>query len=131
MAGVLLALERGMGAAALALQRHHGGLQSTGALKAWLADSAVSERATQALHRALEALPELAGLDDAVWPATVNDPLSAEVLVHFLFSSLVDADYLDTAPTFSPCRRPSRKHWTCSGSVLRRTTPFWERLALP
>ncbi|NLF02680.1 MAG: CRISPR-associated helicase Cas3' [Anaerolineales bacterium] len=109
MAGVLLALERGMGAAALALQGHHGGLQSAGALKAWLADNAARERATQALHQALEALPELAGIDDAVWPATVNDPLSAEVLVRFLFSSLVDADYLDTAAHFQPMPTPEQE----------------------
>jgi CRISPR-associated endonuclease/helicase Cas3 len=102
MAGALLALQRDYGVAALVLQGHHGGLQSSSKLKAWLSDGAVKRAAEQALQQALAELPDLARVSAPSWPANINDPLFAEVLLRFLFSALVDADYLDTATHFHP-----------------------------
>lgn len=102
MAGALLALQRGYGLAALVLQGHHGGLQSRGALNAWLSDEAAKRSAEQALQQALAEFPDLANVSAPDRLAAINDPLFAEVLLRFLFSALVDADYLDTAAHFQP-----------------------------
>jgi len=106
MAGVLRALELGYGTYALALQGHHGGLQSLAAIRAWLADEGRARAAREALAGIDALLPELAGLERPAWAAGIRDHLEGEMLLRMLFSALVDADYTDTAAHFGPVQRP-------------------------
>jgi CRISPR-associated endonuclease/helicase Cas3 len=109
MAGTLLATQRGLGLAALAVQGHHGGLTSVADLKAWLSDAALRAEAEKAMHLALLDMPEMANMPAPGWPDNINDPYYAETLIRFLYSALVDADYLDTAAHFHPyAERPTQ-----------------------
>jgi len=102
LAGVLLALEQGYGAAALVLQGHHGGLQTPAALKTAVSDPGLVAAAREALGVSQAMLRDLGAIPPPHWPAHINDPLYAELLVRMLFSALVDADYTDTAAHFAP-----------------------------
>ncbi|NLX41855.1 MAG: CRISPR-associated helicase Cas3' [Chloroflexi bacterium] len=105
MAGTLRAGELGYGPFALALQGHHGGLQSPAAIRAWLADEGRARAAREALAGSDALLPELAGLERPAWAAGIRDRLQGEMLLRMLFSALVDADYTDTAAHFASVAR--------------------------
>jgi CRISPR-associated endonuclease/helicase Cas3 len=93
-AGVRLAIENGLQAAALPLQGHHGS-----ALQAWYGrtqpatDLALGEaRAALAIDLPRPTIPNFVG----------QDARAAEFFLRLLFSALVDADFLDTEAHFQP-----------------------------
>lgn len=99
-AGALLALEW-LGALALPLQGHHGGLTSLSDCKAWLAEH--RDAAARTLGDAHQQFPDLRPERPLALPETAaSDILEVEVLLRLLYSALVDADYLDTERHFSP-----------------------------
>lgn len=109
LAGVLIAIERGLGGVALPLQGHHGGLRTPEDLKSWLEDAPRRAAAKAALATARDAMPELTSREPLPFPAGVEeDVLVAEMFLRLLFSALVDADFLDTEAHFQPARSDVR-----------------------
>lgn len=101
-AGARLAADRA-GAAALAIQAHHGGLQAPADFKQWLSERAKDPAVGEALSHARRAIPDLDPAQPLQPPAFAQrDPLKMELLLRFLLSVLVDADYLDTERHFAP-----------------------------
>lgn len=97
-AGVRIALEQKLDPLALILQGHHGGLKDRGHLRAWY------ERCFDATEVALAPARETVDFTPQTQPAIpqyVQDEHSAEFFLRFLFSALVDADFLDTEQHFS------------------------------
>jgi len=99
-AGVALAYKH-LQPLAFLINGHHGGLADPANLKAW-----VEGRKPEAIERALSiarnAIPDLEPTRRLTLPAqTEKDRRSAEFLLRFAFSALVDADYLDTEHHFS------------------------------
>ena len=108
--GAQLALSQGLGKFALAIEGHHGGLGSPGALASRLADlgAAARERNADAERTLRKLLPELARIEPVTPPpAWLADPLVAELGLRLLFSGLCDADYLDTAAHFAGASVPA------------------------
>lgn len=99
-AGALLAL-RHLDLLPLLVQGHHGGLRKPADLKSWLAEKENDPTAQHALELARAAV---LGLEPAHQPPlpdfALHDARSAEMFLRFLFSALVDADYLDTERHF-------------------------------
>ncbi len=101
-AGVQMALQHGLGPLALLLQGHHGGLKNKQDLKRWLAKNAA--RTGRALDLAQQALPNLspdAPLSVPAYAKPQGDVRRLEFFLRFLFSALVDADFLDTERHFN------------------------------
>lgn len=102
--GARLALDRGLGLFALAVEGHHGGLTSPQALRARLAalDKISVDRNSDAERVVRCLLPELADAAPATIPeAWIHDPLVGEMAVRLVFSALCDADFLDTSAHFT------------------------------
>jgi CRISPR-associated endonuclease/helicase Cas3 len=107
--GARLALSRGLGKFALAIEGHHGGLGSPHDLDSRLAalDLAAHERNADAERTLRGLLPELANVEPITAPTAWRaDPLVAELGLRLLFSALCDADYLDTAAHCTLRTRP-------------------------
>jgi CRISPR-associated endonuclease/helicase Cas3 len=107
--GVRLALERGLGKFALAVDGHHGGLGSPPALSARLKalTTVDHERHADVADALSRLLPELAGGGGVELPAWWRDPLVGELALRLVFSALCDADFLDTAAHFAGRPRPA------------------------
>lgn len=98
-----------VGLAALAVQGHHGGLSSAATFRTWLADARKRPEVAQAERDAFALLPELHTRERPSLPRwSEDDPLAAELLLRLIFSTLVDADFLDTEHHFSPERSGRR-----------------------
>lgn len=99
-AGALLAIEH-LPEAALLIQGHHGGLKSPSDFKAWLDQGRKDPDVTNAIGRAKSFVPGLEPPRPLVLPHGLeNERLGAELCLRLLFSSLVDADFLDTEQHF-------------------------------
>lgn len=117
--GALLAAKR-LGPAALAIQGHHGGLHTPAEFKEWLLAEPEAQTARMA-GNALAALGFPAPEHRPDLPEQlIQDPTSVELLVRFLLSCLVDADFLDTESHFQPAHSRIR-------SVPSRLEMLWER----
>jgi CRISPR-associated endonuclease/helicase Cas3 len=84
---------------ALLIQGHHGGLKNPTLLQNWLVDKEQKEEDAmcESLNRARQLLPDLEPRDRLTIPAPFRrDKLGFEMFVRMLFSTLVDADFLDT-----------------------------------
>lgn len=108
-AGVRIALQHDLGPVALVLQGHHGGLKNRQDLKRWLEQH--SEGTASVLHRAQQAIPDLLPdsrltIPDYAMPR--RSPRELEFFLRFLFSALVDADFLDTERHFSASKSAYR-----------------------
>lgn len=99
-AGAQLAA-RHLGLPALLVQGHHGGLKARTAFRAWLAERATDPAVSQALDLARQALPDLDPEHSISLPTFAEaDSRAAEFFLRMLFSTLVDADFLDTERHF-------------------------------
>ncbi len=107
-AGALLA-RRHLGVVALLIQGHHGGLQAGSQLQAWLGDAARSAAVQEAVALARQTFADLDPSAPVPLPSHAqHDPLAAELFLRLLFSTLVDADFLDTEDHFFPERSEQR-----------------------
>jgi CRISPR-associated endonuclease/helicase Cas3 len=106
--GAKLAYERGLGALAMAIEGHHGGLTTRDALRDRLGTDDFHElaRHVDALDAVSLVLPELKDSVRVRIPAAWSNPLVAELALRLLFGALCDADYLDTAAHFQRIDRP-------------------------
>lgn len=109
---------------ALIIQGHHGGLQSPAAYKAWLAEKLHEHghAVDDAIATARTLLPTLDPVSPLRFPSFLqHDAHASEFFLRMLFSTLVDADFLDTESHFTSTKTAQRGH---SISL----TTLWERL---
>lgn len=100
--GVELAGARGAGLLQFALHGHHGGLTNRDSVKCSLKENSTEaglQRRADAEAALRESAPELFDSSDVQLPAFVG-AYEREFLIRFLFSCLVDADWLDTEAHF-------------------------------
>lgn len=118
-AGSLLAFKH-LGPAAMAIQGHHGGLQSLTAFRGWLQEREHDPAVADALRLAKERLNLEEPSGKVAFPAHLTTKPSMEFFIRLLFSALVDADFLDTEAHFQP------DHSAARGSAVTIDT-LWER----
>ena len=110
---------------ALLIQGHHGGLHARKELPGWLeqrqAEPAEAARIAEALATARRLIPGLEPSTRPPQPAGLTTPHAMELFVRMLFSTLVDADCLDTERHFTPDQTANRG----TGVSLKA---LWERL---
>lgn len=102
----------GMGPLALALSGHHTGLQKPQVIRTYLRDKQ-KESNFQKIEKSLkELLPNVNAVEQQVLPPFISQSLRTpeerrrfELFVRFMFSCLVDADFLDTEGHFSGKRK--------------------------
>jgi CRISPR-associated endonuclease/helicase Cas3 len=107
-AGARIATEQKLAFLNLLIQGHHGGLQTIPEYNQWYADKKADTDAAIAVAR--QALPELFEDISLQLPDyAMKNPHAGEFFLRFLFSVLVDADFLDTEEHFNPKRLATRK----------------------
>jgi len=107
-AGAQLAVQRGFDILSLLIQGHHGGLHDRGDLKQWLLERKDDPVLCDAIDRAEKDVPELRAIARPALPPHVRSELDAELFLRLLFSTLVDADYLDTERHFTDWKATTR-----------------------
>ncbi len=112
---------------ALLIQGHHGGLKNRNDFNTWFAarqqDRAVDSatRATDdALQRSRAVINGLEPHGTLSVPSFLEDPITTEFFLRMLFSTLVDADFLDTEGHRNPTKAGQR------GSVISLRM-LWDR----
>lgn len=107
--------------ASLLVQGHHGGLRSPGELRSWLQERSADPAVREALTLARASIPDLEPKGRLPIPEhAMTDPRAAELFLRFVFSALVDADYLDTEAHFQGGRPVFR-------GTTARVDELWER----
>jgi CRISPR-associated endonuclease/helicase Cas3 len=122
-AGATVAMESKVPLANLLIQAHHGGLQTKEDFTRWYEGR--KGAVTEAITLARQADPELLNFGAspaALFPTHIQkDPYAAEFFLRFVFSALVDADFLDTEQHFNPERNAQRQmSWSISA--------LWQRV---
>ena len=111
LAGSLIAEEKGQALLAFLIAGHHGGLPSLTGLREFLRHKTKKQPAEEALHligqhmRAIEP-PSSLGIPSHLDP---QSELDVEFFIRMLFSTLVDADFLDTERHFNREQVESRR----------------------
>lgn len=105
-AGAVLAWKRYWEGLAFVLAGHHAGLPDPTGLSQRLHEKS----STPEVLVALETAYSLFTLPDPPHPPPLNSPAQVELFLRFLFSALVDADFLDTEGHFSPKQTEMRSH---------------------
>ncbi|MBE2268354.1 MAG: CRISPR-associated endonuclease Cas3'' [Anaerolinea sp.] len=98
-AGVRLALEQRVDPLMLALQGHHGGLHNLTDMKRWFNEKRGATEEAIAVARML--IPDLVPRTLLGFPPYTKNERSTEFFLRMLFSTLVDADFLDTENHFA------------------------------
>lgn len=131
-AGCRVAVERGLGLAALVIQGHHGGLRSPTDFEAWFGAKSRSKGVEEALAQGRHLSGTDGMMDSSRLPEHVlHDPLSAELFLRFLFSALVDADFLDTERHFDPAHAEARGSDVALETLQKRLQMSQEALPVP
>ncbi len=122
---------------ALLIQGHHGGLKSREEFAAWYAerrgdrvagtDDPSIERAIERMRRIFPEIDDQHPLDP---PAFVASEHAAELFLRMLFSTLVDADYLDTEAHGSPHKSTQRGTPVQLTTLLERFLADQQRFAI-
>lgn len=99
-AGSLLA-QRELNPLAFVVAGHHGGLKNLADLKVWLAEKAAVPETQDALSIATNEGIKLSPPSALLPLSFMKDNLDAEFFIRMLFSTLVDADFLDTESHFN------------------------------
>lgn len=124
-AGAALAADAGLEPLAFVIAGHHEGLRSKDKLKDRLKQAA-GDAGSQEARALLSALPELAAPTDerSTLPQMLADadrsegPFCLELLIRMVFSSLIDADRLDTEAHVHPAQAEKRQSPAVSVSEL-------------
>ena len=104
----------------LLVQGHHGGLQAKKDFAGWLNEKGKTPAAISAIEKARKTLPELEPPIRMKRPTWIKTWLDGEMWLRMVFSSLVDADFIDTEKHFSPGNTASR-------STEVSISQLWER----
>lgn len=108
MAGTWLIAKRArLGLFAMPVLGHHGGLCDRQKLKKVLAaaEGTAREQVQEAIEGVAPLVPEVLAGERPVLPSWVKDELATDLLLRMVFSTLVDADFLDTDMHFSGEKR--------------------------
>jgi len=105
-AGAWMAIDSSLHPLLYPLAAHHGGLQDKVDADDW-AKKLNRRRVEEAQRMAREHLPELSS-PVPQFPRWIKDKLACEFFIRMLFSSLIDADFLDTEEHFNPAASISR-----------------------
>ncbi len=134
-AGATLAL-RQLAPLALLIQGHHGGLKSKTEFEAWLNDrqkdqvEGTTEASIEAsIARMRSIIPEIDTIQALHVPAFVKSAECAELFLRMLFSTLVDADYLDTEQHGSPYKSAHRGTTISLATLLKRFDAAQQQLS--
>ena len=119
-AGARLAVRRGFDVLALVIQGHHGGLHDPGDLKQWLLKRADDPTLAEAIARAETGMPELREVGTPALPPHVRSQRDLEFFLRLLFSTIVDADYLDTERHFNDRKAATRGSDLTPADLLER-----------
>ena len=116
--------------AAMVIQGHHGGLKSPQQFKAWLAEKCGDPRISvqESLDLAKDAIPNLEPAAQVTPPPFLKDRKSLEFFLRFLFSCLVDADFLDTESHFDGQKSEMRGRGPSMEDLWERFRRSQERL---
>ncbi len=94
---------------ALLIQGHHGGLKDPVELKKWLANRLSDGATKDAVEQARRLIPDLEPASRLPLPPhVIKDKMAAELFLRMLFSTLVDADFMDTERHRNPDRAVQR-----------------------
>jgi CRISPR-associated endonuclease/helicase Cas3 len=102
MAGTQLATLNDADFLAFVIAGHHGGLPSSGDLRAKLSDDGVQGRTARVMELLKTELPDYRTITKITPPGWLRGRTPTEFFIRMLFSALVDADYLDTEAHFHP-----------------------------
>ncbi len=119
-AGAQLAVQRGFDILSLLIQGHHGGLHDRGDWKQWLLEHTDDPVLRDAIAGAVGDMPELQAIGRPVLPPHIRSELDAELFLRLLFSTLVDADYLDTERHFTDWKAETRGSDLTLATLLER-----------
>ena len=108
LAGSLVAEQKGQDILAFLIAGHHGGLPSRTELKAFLRHKTKKQPAEEAISLIRQYLEETEPRNHLVLPSHLASELDVEFFVRILFSTLVDADFLDTERHFNREQAQSR-----------------------
>lgn len=106
-AGAVIAVKQAESLAFL-IAGHHGGLQDRDSLKSWLREKEGLPATAEALALARVEFPALESTEATSFPPWINSRIETEFFLRMLFSSLTDADFLDTERHFEPARFAER-----------------------
>lgn len=111
-AGAWLLDQQSLGIMAAIVFGHHGGLPSRARLQAELRFADDHPLVAEAIQRVGEIVPEIhlpgpIALPDWLTEAVQEDPYVLDLLVRMVYSTVVDADFLDTEEHFAAAARPS------------------------
>ncbi|MCM2357144.1 MAG: CRISPR-associated helicase Cas3' [Geobacteraceae bacterium] len=122
-AGAVLAMTRNQALLAFLIAGHHGGVLNKANLKTWLNKYSVTLQTQEAIQQFLKLGLIDETMSEVSFPefvANSKDPLVCELFLRLLFSTLVDADFLDTESHFEPEQSEKRKFdaklvrlWAC------------------
>lgn len=107
---------------------HHGGLHSRADLKNWLKEKARAPRVVEALQLAQTALTIPNASARLALPPHIQTELEAEFFLRMVFSSLVDADFLDTERHFNSEQADQRSGAPSLAELWRRFDTNQEKL---
>src|SRR5262249_11831501 len=107
-AGSVLAATMNLQPITFLIKGHHGGLPSAAELKDWLNECKTKPEVQAAITVAKDTLHALQQAPADLLPPMIRTEYEAEFFLRFLFSALVDADFLDTEQHFQPGRSAGR-----------------------
>ena len=108
LAGSLIAEQKGPDILAFLVAGHHGGLPSRTELKEFLRHKTKKRPAEEAIDLIGQHLGEIEPVNRLVPPSHLASELDVEFFIRMLFSTLVDADFLDTERHFNREQAQSR-----------------------
>jgi CRISPR-associated endonuclease/helicase Cas3 len=108
LAGSLVAAQKGQDILAFLIAGHHGGLPSLTELKEFLRHKTKKQPAEEAINLIGQHLEEIEPANRLVPPSDLASELDVEFFIRMLFSTLVDADFLDTERHFNKEQAQSR-----------------------
>jgi CRISPR-associated endonuclease/helicase Cas3 len=103
--------QQGLGMLAAVVFGHHGGLPSRARVKEELAFADDDPMVAEAIRKVGDIVPEIHAAGPVPLPewfpeAAEEDPYALDLLVRMVYSTVVDADYLDTEEHFAAAARP-------------------------
>lgn len=112
-----------LGALAMLIQGHHGGLHDPTSFKTWL-DEKFDSVAEAALREARATIPDLEPAAPLALPSFTKDKdngrIAFELFARILFSALTDADFLDTERHFNVKKAKRRESKTSIATLWQR-----------
>lgn len=99
---------------------HHGGLMNLSDLKTWLSERNTSSYVQEVLQEISTQGFNLTPSTELTPPSFIEDGFDAEFFIRMLFSTLVDADFLDTEDHFNPDNKAKRGNFPSLSNLWQR-----------